>query len=292
MENHIQNRLTIIAGILAVILGFFIVKENASSFLQSRSTKPYAQITKNEITDLEIYYKNDRTVLHRDSNEWIVISPHRYRANQNHVDITLTHILELNKSQIVSTNKDKQRIFNISDKNKVVFKAKGIDYRVYFSPIQDAVGYVRFENENEIYQVDDISALYTPMDYRDLDISAIESLSDVKEATITYNDTNLHLKQKDTKWYINDNQVLYERVQAILTDLQQLVAADVKQTKPPTIPEDLTIQIKEKDKLTDLKFYKNDSGDYDLYITGRPDMYTVKAIYADSFKKNQEDFTK
>ncbi len=292
MENRIQNRLTIIAGILVVILGFFIVKENASSFLQNRSTRPYAQITKNDITDLEIVYKNDRTVLHRDSHEWIVISPHRYRANQNHVDITLTHILELSKSQIVSTNKAKQRIFNISDKNKVIFKAKSVDHHIYFSPIQDAVGYVRFENENETYQVDDLTVFYTPMDYRDLDISAFDNLSDLKEATITYNDTDLHLQQKDTKWYVNDNQVLYERVQAVLTDLQQLVAADVKQTKPPTIPEDMTIQIKEKDKLTNLKFYKNESGDYDLYITGRPDMYTIKAIYADSFKKNQEDFTK
>jgi hypothetical protein len=289
MEKRIQSRLTVIAGLLVLILGIFIVKENLSQFSSPPTIEKQFRMSKNEINRVDINYKNKNVSLTKNQSTWMVTKPKKGIADQERVDTTITELLSLKKDTIISTNKSKQKSLGIGNDSIILYTSSN-KMEMHIGTTELGTTNVTFGNDTNTYAVTDISDTINPIEYRDLTVPVITKVEDVTAIDISYSGNDIRLTKEKDNWTANEIPAKNDRVVSLLNDMKSLTASDIEPLSNQTIDPSISIQVKEQSKVKTLSFF--DTGDtYYLIITGNKNRYTINKIYADSFKKNLSDLT-
>ena len=289
MEKRIQSRLTVIAGLLVLILGIFIVKENLSQFSSPSTIEQQFHISKNKVNRVDISYKNTNVSLTKNQNTWMVTKPKKGTADQERVDTTITELLSLKKDTIISTNKSKQKSLGIGTDRIILYTPSDkLEIRIGTTGLGETN--VTFGNDTNTYAVTDISDTVNPIEYRDLRVPAISNVEDVTAIDISYGGNDIRLAKEKNNWTANELTAKNDRVISLLNDMKSLTASDIEPVSGQTAAPSISIQVKEQSKVKTLSFFETETS-YHLMITGNKNMYTINKIYADSFKKSLSDLT-
>jgi hypothetical protein len=240
----------------------------------------------NENKTINLYKKNGSWLLKKDSTE--------YKADEERINKITAALISLVKDEVVSKNKGRHRELGIIN-NKIVFKGDK-QYRLYIGNVAGIdKNYLRINNETDVFAGSGLSDIFSPFDYRDLNINFIGDEADVHLFEISYNGNSVSMEKKKNKWFLTGGrQAKKDRVDFFLNDLKTLKANDIlpKDTAFPYYPE-LTIKVKINNKVSTAEFFPVADGKESYYLkTSTADfIFQLPAVYVSSLKKEGEDFS-
>ncbi len=213
-------------------------------------------------------------------------------ADTDRINTLIDDLAALHEGAVVSTNPQNQKNFGI-DKQKIVIKTRQKNATVY---IGDTTGmgqnYVRAGGSNVVFIADNLNAVFTPFDYRDLTIHVISNENNVNLVEIDTSQNKTILQKKNNGWEVDDKPALRERIDFFINDIKTLKAQNIATSSSQfaTLP-DLVLTTEEKDQKRSVSFYIKSDNIYDAQISGQNVTYEVASPYVAALQKTSKDFT-
>jgi len=223
------------------LLAVFVILALAAYLLMQRPGEQSVTSTEGEffvlldslaVDKIEIQSPNSFVVLEKQGAEWYVRQPVADKADKQKVGTFIKNVKDLRIGAVVSTNPEKQSLFQVdssgtmvrfyekeSTKASFVIGKMGTD----FSDV-----YVRRENSRDVVAVAAPVAYDTrrsPNDWRDHTVLSIlrESISEVR---FQYGDTTFVLVRRDTVWMIGREEANEHEVNSFLSAISSLQCDD------------------------------------------------------------------
>lgn len=300
MKKNNKRLIFILILLFLAFISLFLI--NKSNDLFSKAIpKPFFQIKKEAVTNLNIINNNKKTNLYKKSAHWYLkIDNAEFNADNNRINKIIDTIIALEKEDVVSTNPKKHPEFEIQ-KNSLAIQTENQSYILFVGKNAGYTkNYLRINNDNDIFIASGFDSIFFPEDFRDLSTKLLSQENDVSKIQINFDEKNIILEKKKDDWHVNDKKVKKDRVDFFLNDFKTLKAEDILKKDSldlASLQKELTIRITEKDKENTTEFYSfpNNQNEkyknrYALMKSHSDSIYLVASINVDSFKKQENDF--
>lgn len=278
---------------LVLLAGFFLLKDRVAQHFQP--PVPYLiSLDKNDINRIEITAADQTTRLEKSGKQWSVTDKGNvYPADPQRVKEIINALLNIRKDGLVSINKNHQSEFGFG-KQAVRLKTKTAQVSL---TVGDNAGmdqnYIRRNQDNQIYLATGLTGVFSPGDYRDLNLHLFADETKVKQIQLIQNGQSLELKKNHDQWFVNGKAAQREKVDYFINDLKTLKASDMlTQSAAPSLgePAGLTI-IVTTDQEIRLQAYYQDQDHYWVTTNRQNYVYSVPAAYIAGLQKKEADFT-
>lgn len=274
-----------------LFVSYFLLKDLVLGlFFPKKTVEPFKFLNKNTVTGIQIDSDSKVINLYKKDKIWFVkpsTATGETKADQERIDNLIFTLSSLVKENVVSFNKKNHQDLGIG-KNKIVLKTKDKNYELYIGNTTGTdQNYVRIDNENEVFKASGFAQVFTPFDYRDLNVNFVSDETAITEISIN----DLVLQKKKDQWFIANKQAKTDRVDFFLSDLKNLKAQDIlpADTSLPYSPQ-LTIKINTNNTLQTAYFFTKDKDNYYLKSSSSYNIFQIPTIYVNSLKKEEKDF--
>jgi hypothetical protein len=291
-----KRSMLILAGVLVLlaVAAFFALRkqgESSSEGLPGERLITYDSVAVDRIT---IRTAAANVVLQKESGRWMVTSPFRYAADESMVLQAVSKGNALLSKGVVSTNPQKQQLFQVDSSGTLVTVfEKGIEkaaFRVGKPGPSYNETYVRKEGSNEVHLGDGLFTYYfnrQPKEWRDRTIQKVDRLT-VREVVMRYGDTTTVLANRDSVWRIDTSRAADGAVQSYLSTLSTLQADDfVDSTVSKMPPLSYAISVGG----VDIRFFFNPAANkYYVLSSATPQVFEIQEWRAQQILKRKKDF--
>ena len=276
------------------IIAFFVLRQPGEVSTTEGSGTMLVSYDSAAIDKLEVDASGTSVVLEKQGNGWMLTSPLRYRADQSIVTAAVGKGKNIEVKNVVSSNPEKQRVFQVDSSSTLVQMYAGGDlvaaFRVGKPSASYTETYVRREGSNDVYLADGMFS-YTfvqqPKDWRDKSIYRNEP-DLVKSVTYRYGDTTFTLAMNDSLWRLNGDSVSQTTVRSVLSSLANLQAdgfMDSALSAPPA-----QVALIDVDG-TQIRFCQDKgTSNYLVQASQSPQWYEVQEWRASQVLKRKKDF--
>ncbi|MEX2088977.1 MAG: DUF4340 domain-containing protein [Bacteroidota bacterium] len=291
-----MNRSTLIlVGILAVLIFVaYLVLQKPGEQSSSTSTGEFLAVVDSLAVD-RIHLKSPSLdiVLEKQGVEWYLRHPLMVRADQANVAQLIHQTKNLEVKNVVSSNAEKQSMFQVDSTGTQVTLYEGGNETASF--ILGKTGptfsetYGRRKNSNEVMLVSNMmNYVFTRSvkEWRDRSIVAIPRET-IKQLTYQFGDTTFTLEFKDSLWIAGREPAQGTVVEGILSSLVNFQGDDFIDTPPVTLPR-LTATLSFAG--VQLAFhYVKETDTYMVRSSLAPQWYTVSSWRANQVLKRKKE---
>lgn len=239
-----KRNLSILAGILLVLMVLTIVVLQRPGEQSATGTEGELLFTIDSarVDKIEIKSPSGLIVLEKKGVEWFLQSPLQYRADQSTVATTIGQIKGMRIKANVSSNPEKQALFQVDSTGTLVKVYEGGVEKASF--VVGKMGpsfaetYVRPASSNDVYLVDgslNFSFSRPVKDWRDRMIATVPR-ENITNVVYQYGDTSFTLTRKDTIWVIDKQPARESEVNSLLSSLAEFRADDFIDSLPTPAP--------------------------------------------------------
>jgi hypothetical protein len=280
--------------IALAIIAFFVLRQPGEVSTTEGSGTMLVSYDSATVDRLEVNASGTSVVLEKQGNGWMLTSPLRYRADQTVVTAAVGKGKNIEVKNVVSSNPEKQRVFQVDSSGTLVQMYAGGNlvaaFRVGKPSASYTETYVRREGSDDVYLADGMFS-YTfvqqSKDWRDKSIYRNEP-DLVKSVTYKYGDTTFTLAMNDSLWRLNGDSVSQPTVRSVLGSLANLQAdgfVDSALSAPPT-----QVALIDVDG-TQIRFCQNKgTSNYLVQTSQSPQWYEVQEWRAGQVLKRKNDF--
>lgn len=294
--KKLTNKLIKLSVLLVLLIVIFIINNKVTSlFVPKKDLQLFAQLNKNDFSQLNIISATKETILYKKNDQWFLKKDSlEYKADEERVNNIIDNILAFKKEEVVSNNKNKHQELGIGQQ-LVRFKVKNKTISIYIGKTSGITkNYVRINDENEVYVTEGFTDIFYPDDYRDLSVHFISDENKITSVTINYSGKNTILDKKNNDWFTNDKKLKKERIDFFLNDLKTLKATDIykdENINNELIEPALIIIAKEGSKEQKADFFTKDKDKYLLKTSNSNHIFEIASGYVESLKKEEKDFS-
>jgi hypothetical protein len=286
----------ILAGVLILlaIAAFFALRKQGESSSEGLPGEKLVAYDSAAVDRITIRTAAANVVLQKEAGRWMVTSPFRYAADEGMVLQAVSKGNSLLSKGVVSTNPQKQQLFQVDSTGTLVTVfEKGVEkaaFRVGKPGPSYNETYVRKEGSNEVHLGDGLFTYYfnrQPKEWRDRTIQKVDRLT-VREVVMRYGDTTTVLAMRDSVWRIDTTRAADGAVQSYLSTLSTLQADDfVDSTVSRMPPLSYTISVGG----ADIRFFFNPAANkYYVLSSATPQVFEIQEWRAQQILKRKKDF--
>jgi len=293
------NTILIIVLVVLIILSVVIVFINSH-----KSTNTPLSNLINKVDSIEVVNNGEVNSLVKNDDQWVLANHNDQAAKQEYVQAIFSAFDDLIVTDVVSSNPDKQSVYEVDDSGiKVVMKSGDKvleDFIIGKNGPSWPSSYIRWQNEDDVYLVrQTLPQLFGWGDWRNM---TIVQLSPDLITELSWSN-GLHIIKQDDAWQVVEPKELSieeTKIKTVLdnlanlegTDIADINAGDLNQTEA-----DFILEVKTTDEATyRLAFWNHpkDEGDYDYYVVkeGDDNVYILSKYIAENMEKKIEFFEK
>jgi hypothetical protein len=279
--------------VLAVAAYFALQKqgETSSAGLPGERLIAYDSAAVDKLT---IHTPTANVVLERSTGKWMVTSPFTYPADGGLVVQAVSKGNAIFSRGIVSTNPQKQQLFQVDSSGTLVTIYEKGTLKAAFHVGKPGPSYtetyVRKEGSDDVHLADGLFTYYfnrQPKEWRDKTIFKTERMT-VRDVVMHYGDTTTVLAMRDTVWRVDTTRAAENAVQSYLAAVTNLQADDfIDSTVTVMPPLSYTITIGG----ADIRFFLNRaSNKYYVLSSTAPQLFEMQEWRAQQVLKRKKDF--
>jgi len=292
-----KRNTVILVGILALLIVavFLVLQRPGERSVSADSSEVLVSYDSAAVEKIEVTSASAATILQRDGAGWMLTSPLRAKADDAGVHQLLSKGRMIALKAMVSSNPQKQTMFQVDSAGTLVRLYAGGSERVAFrigktGPTYTET-YVRREGSNDVFLADGM-LLYLfvkqPRDWRDKAILRLPQES-IKTVRYHYGDTTFALAFQDSMWKIDGTPATDYAVRGLLGALATFSADDFIDTTiaaPPPLTAEIDIEG------TQLRFHKNpQTNNFFVICSSGPQVYEVQGWHAAQVLKRKNELT-
>lgn len=285
----------VLAAILVLLAGVtYVVMQRPGESSSTGSDKVLVEFDSSAVDRIEVHSASGAVTLEKIGGEWTLTAPLRFRADPAGVGSALGSARRILLSSLVSTNPQKQSLFQVDSSGTLVrLSDRGAEKAVFrvgkMGPSYTET-YVRREGSDDVYLATGMigpTFARRPNDWRDKTILKADQNS-ITAVTFRYGDTLFTLAFRDSAWSIGDQKADQQSVTGFLGALANLQADDFIDSTVATMP-NLTVQIEVAG--TQLRLYAPRDGEKTYIQTSAlPQLFMVYNWRAQQILKREKDF--
>ena len=297
--NNSTKLLIALFVVLAAIAAYYIIpsgKEREASYNTSEMNLAVDSATVNKI---EILRTGKSVTLENTGGKWMMISPLSYPANANSVTQLLSGISKFKVGTLVSSNPEKQNMFQVdSTGTKVTFtqrSGKSVSLVIgKMGPSYTEV-YFRLPDSKDVYLGDGLSPWTVSQEVKEWREKTIFStISDsIKEVSMEYKSKSYVFQRDSTEWKVGNQTLSAGDMSTMLSTLSNLRADDFIDSSyvPPTKP--MSVKVHTSEDVV-LNFFPQlpDSAKYVVQSSQSPQMFVLSKWTVQQIRKPLEKYVK
>lgn len=227
-----------ILGALVVVLLVvaILVLQKPGELSITETGEPLFPIDSSAVTKIRIATLTNDIVLEKQGQEWQIIHPRLYRANQTAVARFLQDVKTITAKALVSEKPEKQSLFRVDSSGTRLTLWQGnnevADFIVGKMAQTYLQTYVRKTSENAVYVAEGLAEYRIPREvkeWRDKTI-ATSIRENIKSLTYQFGDTIFTVAFQDSSWMIGKEKVDETILQSVLSGLTNFQADDFVDT--------------------------------------------------------------
>ncbi len=218
--------------VILVLAAYLLMQRPGEQSISSAEGEFFVLLDSLAVDKIEIQSPNSFVVLEKQRAEWYVQRPVEDKADKKKVGTFIENVKNLRIGAVVSTNPEKQSLFQVDSSGTMVRLYEKGSVTVSFvigkmgTDFSDV--YVRRENSRDVMTVGtsvSYDARRSPNDWRDHTVLSIprESISEVR---FQYGDTTFVLARRDTAWMIGREAANEQAVNSFLSAMSSLECDD------------------------------------------------------------------
>ena len=288
-----KKQLVILASIVLVLLSIIGLQRLISEQSKQSLNKSYAVIKKKNIQRLAIS-KGNKTLSIKKKNdiEWDVET---FPASQERIDQLINSLASLSTKTLVSENKDKQKLYNVTSKNLniQIYETEEEPILSFYIGKQGPTwgsSYIRYKGEPNVYLVEGIvSYLFEPnlAQWKNLKLPPLNIFS-LDSFTVNGALKSYGYVKKNNEWFQENSTITknISEVSAFLNASTNFFALDLFKTSPELEKKiaknkaPLQLEFKEKETKVHYTFSKKEKDFVYLKISNMP-QYIYKINHQD-----------
>ena len=281
----------VVLAVLAVVAYFALHREGEISSTGSSGTM-LVDYDSTAVDRLEFVSPTGSIVLEKEAGTWMLTAPIKYRADENAVASAVGKGRKIELSNLVSTNPEKQNLFQVDSTGTFVkVYEKGslkAAFHVGKASSSFTETYVRLDGSNDVQLANEAISSYfnkQAKDWRDKTIFRIDE-GKIRGVKFQYGDTTFSLSMQDSLWRIQKDSANLSVVKPLLGALSNIQTDEFVDSIPATLPR-LAAMIDVEG--TQIRFYKKDDGKYLVQTSQSPQWFEVQAWRTTSVLKRKKD---
>jgi len=291
-----KRNTAILLGILVVlaIAAFFALRRPGEMSSSGVSGNSLVSFDSSAVDKIELRSPRDQITLERDGNTWKIVSPLRYPADEAAVKALLEKGGHIQLENVVSTNTQKQGLFQVDSTGTFVRIFQQGNEKAAFIIGKASSSYtetfVRKESSNDVYLATGVLS-YTfskPVkDWRDKYIYKNDQ-SSIREIGFRYGDTTFTLANNDSLWRVDGDSASFSAVRTFLGAIASFQTDDFVDSAVQTMPRlRATLDIDG----TQIRFFWQKEGNKYLVQTSQTtQLFEVQNWRASQILKKKKDF--
>lgn len=285
----------LIATLVVLALAAVLVLQREGETSSSGSSGTYVvRYDSSAVDKIEIHAKAGDVTLRKDAGVWTIVSPIHFRADEAAATAAVGKGATLEIKSVVSTNPEKQGLFQVDSTATLVTvfagDAEKAAFRVGKPGTTWSDTYVRQEGSNDVCLVDgSLASVFgkSVKDWRDKSIFKI-SREAIRTVKFQYGDTTFTLAFHDSTWMLDDAKATEGNVNTFLNAISSVQTDDFIDTALAVMPPLVAVIEVEG---TQLRFHhEKDAAKYIVETSQSQQLYDVQKWRVDSLLKRKKDF--
>ncbi len=292
MKRSTLVQLGILVGL--AIAAFFVLRRPGEISSSGVSDQVLVSFDSSAVDRIDLGSPTTHVSLQRDGGRWMLAAPLRYPADEPAVKALLEKAGHLQLGTVVSSNPEKQGLFQVDSTGTLV--------RIYERGSQKAafiVGkpgssftdtFVRRENSHDVYLASGMLS-YTfskPVkEWRDKSIFKTDQAT-IRSVRFRYGDTTFALTNNDSLWNVDRDSASPSAVRGFLSALANFQTDDFVDSSVATLPK---LRASLDIDGTQIRFYwRKDGNKYLVQTSQTPQLFEVQNWRASQILKKKKDF--
>lgn len=289
-----RNWTIVLALLAALAIATYVVMRQPGELSSTGSSGKFLATYDSAAVDkMEIISPTGSVTLEKDGTAWMLSSPLQYRADEPTVASAVGQGKNLEISSAVSSNPEKQRLFQVDSAGTLVNIYEKGSLRAAFhvgkmGPSY-AETYVRAQGSNDVYLAQGMlsSTFGRPVkDWRDKTVFKTDQ-NMIRSVAYHYGDTTFTVALQDSAWRIGTESPVESTVKNVLASLSNLQADEfIDSTLSMTQKPAALIEVEG----TQLRFYSRDASKYSVQTSRSPQWFEIQGWKAMQILKRKKDF--
>ena len=287
----------ILAGVLVVLIlaVFFVLQRPGERSVSADGGELLVSYDSAAVDKIQVSSTSGTTILQREGAGWMLTFPLRAKADDAGVHQLLSKARMIALKAMVSSNPQKQTLFQVDSAGTLVRMSAGGNERAAFrigkTGSTYTETYVRREGSNDVFLADGM-LLYLfvkqPRDWRDKAILRIPQES-IRSVRYQYGDTTFVIAFQDSVWKVDGTPAADYTVRGLLGALAAFSADDFIDTTlaaPPPLTAVIDVEGMQ------LRFHKNPvTNNFVVICSSGPQVYEVQGWHAAQVLKRKSELT-
>jgi hypothetical protein len=283
----------LIAILLFLVIAVFLVLRKPGEISSSSTTEgSLVSIDSTAVDKLVITSATGSVTLEKDGTRWMLTAPMRLPADEASVNSAVSKGAHLALKGIVSSNPQKQTLFQVDSTATLVrVYEKGTEtaaFRIGKPGSTYTETYVRREGSNDVYVADGLLTYVfakAVRDWRDKTIFKTAQ-ENIKSARFQYGDTTFTLAFQDSAWRIDGQPTQDYAVRGLIGSLANFQADDFIDTTVAVMPPVSAVIDVEG---VQLRFHLNKANNYFVASSRTQQLFEVQGWHAQQVLKRKKD---
>lgn len=292
-----MKRITVILTLVLVVLAgvtFLVLQQQGETSSTGMTGELLVQYDSAAVDRITVQTRDGLVELQKEAGKWVLTSPLRYPADEGLVAQALGKGKQIELKGIVSSNPQKQQLFEVDSSGTLVrVYEKGAEraaFRVGKAGPSYTETYVRKEGSLDVHLADGMFGYFftrQPKEWRDRTILKTDQAS-IRSVTLQFGDTTVALSLRDSLWRVDTALAADAAVRTFLGSVTNLQADGFVDEPPPALPPLVcTISLAG----TDLRFFfAKESDKYYVLSSTSSQIFEIMSWRATQLLKRKKDF--
>ena len=282
----------IIALVVLAIGAFFALHREGEVSSTGSSGKMLVDYDSTGVDKLELISPAGSVVLEKEAGTWMLTAPIKFKADENAVTAAVGRGRKIELSSLVSTNPEKQNLFQVDSTGTLVRVYEKGSLKAAFhvgkasSSFTDT--YVRLDGSTNVQLANEVITSYfnkQPKDWRDKTIFKTDE-GKIRSVRFQYGDTTFSLSLQDSIWRVQKDSANQAVIKPLLTALANIQTDNFIDSLPATLPRLTAIVGVEG---TQIRFYRKEDSKYLVQTSQSPQWFELQSWRATSLLKRKKD---
>jgi hypothetical protein len=294
-----NNRYLIILFVILLIATYFVLKKESGNVSSNEIKEKFVAFDSVMVDKIEILKRSEKIVIEKIAGEWQLTLPIKYTADQDAVLRIISDTKGAKFTSLVSSNPEKQTLFQVDSAGTVVSifeKGNKRDEFIIGKPGSDYTStYIRKTNSKDVYLIDKALSFDYGKPLKDWRNKVVfrTVLSSINQVKFAYGDTVFSLSKNQAGWMVDADSVNLTTLQSFLSSLSDINADDFIDN-PITLPKltaTINIFCNSQDEI---KFYRfeDNSNKYYVQNSKNQQIFILESYNANNILKKKKDFVK
>jgi hypothetical protein len=283
---------SIVVLVVLAIITFFALNREGEVSSTGSSGKMLVDYDSMAVDKLEVTSPTGSVILEKQAGTWMITAPIKYKADETAVTSAIGKGRKIELTSLVSTNPEKQNLFQVDSTGTLVkVYEKGsprVAFRIGKASSSFTETYVRLEGSNDVQLTNEMISSYfnkQPKDWRDKSVFKIDE-GLINTVKFHYGDTTFTLSLQDSMWRVDKDSANQTVVKPLLNAVANIQTDEFIDSALSSVPK-LTAIIEVEG--TQIRFFKKDDTKYLLQTSQSPQWFELQNWRTTSLLKRKKD---